>query len=237
MNAQKNDTAEKTSKNNIDWKQIGRFISIIVKLFSHLTETFKKLNVGPEVLGWITGDGKDVFEKSFVVPLARRYSGVGAGFKNWPAICQVQDWCLRMVLARVDVKSDLGINLQTAFPYCFCETEMKGPVPLSVLQETARQNNIKLNWNISEPEEYLYWMDALNDFNIPSIYGCWSQEHYTKDGNPNTWVLFSEEFGQQLEFGKVVEFKGQKYFVAELLESRGMDECCLVPVECININS
>lgn len=57
----------------IDWKQIGRFVALIVKLFSHLTETFKKVGVGPEILEWITGDGKEVFEKEFLVPLALRF--------------------------------------------------------------------------------------------------------------------------------------------------------------------
>lgn len=57
----------------INWKQIGRFVSILVKLFSHITDVFKMLKVGPEILEWITGDGKVVLEKEFLIPLALRF--------------------------------------------------------------------------------------------------------------------------------------------------------------------
>ncbi len=55
------------------WKQIGQFVSILVQLFTHITSVFKLMRVGPEILEWITGDGKEVFEKEFLMPLALRF--------------------------------------------------------------------------------------------------------------------------------------------------------------------
>lgn len=74
MNAEQANTAEKTAS-KIDWRAIGRFVAIMVKLFSHVTEVFKKIGTGPEILEWITGDGKEVFEKQFLMPLAIRFGG------------------------------------------------------------------------------------------------------------------------------------------------------------------
>jgi len=215
-----------------------------VKLFSHLTETFKKLNVGPEVLEWVTGDGKDVFEKSFVVPLARRYSGVGAGFKNWQAICKIDDWHLRMALTKVYIKSDLGIKLQTAFPECFSGDKVRGPVSLSALQEVAREENVRSKNDWGNPEECLWTLDALRDLGVPCLTGCWDyNSHRTHLEYSADWILFDDSFPRPDHFGEVVEFKGEKYFVAELdiwpagPNHRTDHWCCLVPVECIDTNS
>jgi len=215
-------------------------VSVIVKLFSHLTVTFKKLNVGPEILEWITEDGKEVFENCFLIPLARRYSKIEAGFKNWPAICTIDNWCLRMAIARVDIKSEWGVRLQTAFPECFTGEKVNGPVPLSALQEVARDNNVKYNHREEAPGIFLFTMDALEDLSVPNLIGCWDPEsHKTHLAYSTRWILFEDNFPRPDHFGEMVMYKGEKYFVAELDvwpgPNRKADQwCCLVPIECID---
>jgi hypothetical protein len=42
-----------------DWKYIGRFVGTLVQLFTIISATFKKAEVGLEVIEWLVGSGKD----------------------------------------------------------------------------------------------------------------------------------------------------------------------------------
>ena len=48
-------------KTKLNWKEIGRFVSVLVQLFTIITGVFKKAKVGPEVIDWLLGSGKNFF--------------------------------------------------------------------------------------------------------------------------------------------------------------------------------
>lgn len=221
---------EQGSTKSIDWKQIGRFISVIVKLFSNISEIFKKHQLGPEILDWITGSGKEIFENEFLIPLAVRSSCVRSRFKDWHEICRIDDWNLRMALARVDMASDMGHKLQRAFPECFTDTETQGPIPLSVLKEEASRRSQE-DYRASH---YRWWvdLDIAKDYNIPftRIYVLDDEGQGNRKGLPQ---LRDEDITDgMVDFGEIVTYKRQKYLV---IEDNG-DTVCLSPVECFDLS-
>jgi hypothetical protein len=223
----------------IDWKQIGRFISIIVKLFSHLTETFKKLNVGPEILEWITGDGKEIFETEFLVPLTARYTKKDAIFKNWPEICKIKDWNLMVVLSRVEPKSEVGQKLRKAFPECFNPNriETHGPVPWSLLvvrgKDEAAQRGVEY-----DPQD-LSALGVLEEFDLPYQHVSLAEENYRRYGRENGWHLLPE-LADNCDFGKVVKWNNHDYVSVSPFGPKydWIDgETVFVPAECIDLNT
>ena len=218
-----------STEKGIDWKQIGRFISIIVKLFANLSDVFKKHQIGPEILEWIIGAGKQIFENEFLVPLAVRYSCIRSRFKNWSEICKIEDWNLRAALTRVDMSSDAGHKLQRAFPECFTDVNQPGPIPLSVLKDEAAQRSREFRHS-----HYNWWVDLeiANDYNIPftRIYVI------DDDGKGNGQNLVQLQVGDvtegKIEFGEVVVYKSHRYLI---IEDNGYT-ICLSPVECFDIN-
>src|SRR3989338_2565146 len=57
----------------IDWKQFGQFLKMVIDLFKVITQTFKAMKIGPEILEWVTGTGQKKFTEQFLVPLGTAY--------------------------------------------------------------------------------------------------------------------------------------------------------------------
>lgn len=53
-------------KKELDWKGIGQFISFLVNVFAIIRDTFKGMNIGIEIIQWLTDGGKEIFEKSLI---------------------------------------------------------------------------------------------------------------------------------------------------------------------------
>jgi hypothetical protein len=51
-------------KKSLNWNELGRFIAILVSIYTLITETFKKLRIGIEICAWLIGDGKEKFVAS-----------------------------------------------------------------------------------------------------------------------------------------------------------------------------
>lgn len=51
------------SDKKLDWKLIGQCVAVVVRLFGTITAAFKKLAVGPEILDWLDGSGRDYFKR------------------------------------------------------------------------------------------------------------------------------------------------------------------------------
>lgn len=64
-------TEKKVQK--IDWKQLGQFVAILVRLYSVVSEHFKRLKIGLEILEWLDNEGKDYFH-GMIIDLASEYS-------------------------------------------------------------------------------------------------------------------------------------------------------------------
>lgn len=231
--------ARKVCGMKIDWKQIGRFVSIIVKLYSHLTETFKKVNVGPEILEWATSKGKEVFEKEFLVPLADRYSETDKPFfKVWPEICKINDWNLMVALSRADLKSELGRRLRRGFPECFTENalETHGPVPWSLLVVRGKDEAARKGETHAQD---LWGLGILDEFNLPHETISITDENYQRYGRGNEW-LFVPELAGKCGFGKVAKWNNHDYVsVSPCDQSNDWcdGETVLVPAECIDLNA
>ncbi len=52
-------------KKTLNWKEVGRFFSVLISVFTIIRDTLKKMEVGVEILEWlIWGDGKEFFNKT-----------------------------------------------------------------------------------------------------------------------------------------------------------------------------
>lgn len=50
-------------KKELDWKGVGQFVAFLVSVFAIVRDTFKKMKINPEIIPWLTEDGKEIFEK------------------------------------------------------------------------------------------------------------------------------------------------------------------------------
>jgi hypothetical protein len=50
-------------KKELDWKGVGQFVAFLVSVFAIIRDTFKKMEIGIEIIPWFTGDGKKIFER------------------------------------------------------------------------------------------------------------------------------------------------------------------------------
>lgn len=48
-------------RTELDWKELGRFVSMIVDLFATIRDTFKEKGIGIEIIPWLLGRGKEEF--------------------------------------------------------------------------------------------------------------------------------------------------------------------------------
>lgn len=144
-------------------------------------------------------------------------------FRNWSAICEIQDWCLKMVLARVDLDSDEGKRLQTAFPECFTREESRGPIPVSILMGYARQQSSRSG---EGGAKYLEFSGALEYFNVPFItllidrdsdLGLYHAARISEGELREIGLVYEGWIGEPLDeyFGRIVEYQNHKYFIAQ----------------------
>jgi hypothetical protein len=55
---------EKGTMKKLDWKGVGQFVSVCVKLSTIIIAVFKKMKVGIEIMGWLAEDGKKYLEEA-----------------------------------------------------------------------------------------------------------------------------------------------------------------------------
>jgi hypothetical protein len=60
-------------KKDFDWKEMGRFVSFLVSLFTVIRDTLTKIGVGLEIIPWLVGDGKEIFVEKFLKPLGNNW--------------------------------------------------------------------------------------------------------------------------------------------------------------------
>ncbi len=46
---------------------------MVIDLFKLITQTFKEMKIGPEILEWVTSAGQKTFTEQFLVPLGKAY--------------------------------------------------------------------------------------------------------------------------------------------------------------------
>jgi hypothetical protein len=75
----------------IDWKQFGQFLSMVVKLFTAVTDTFRAMKVGPEILEWVTGPGEKIL-KAKLRELAQEFQNAFAAKHSPGILAQIKAW-------------------------------------------------------------------------------------------------------------------------------------------------
>src|SRR3989344_3368272 len=61
------------SKKQLNWKEMGRVFSVFLDLFRIIRDTFAAHGIGPEIISWVTGEGKDAFVEEFLKPLGEQF--------------------------------------------------------------------------------------------------------------------------------------------------------------------
>lgn len=52
-------------KRESSWKDLGRFNSTLLNLFAIIREVLAGMEIGIEIVGWLVGEGKEVFAENF----------------------------------------------------------------------------------------------------------------------------------------------------------------------------
>lgn len=60
-------------KRDLNWKDLGRFNSILLNLFAIVRDVFAGMKIGIEIVGWLVGEGKEVFVEKYLKPLGAEY--------------------------------------------------------------------------------------------------------------------------------------------------------------------
>ena len=62
-----------SNKRGLNWKEVGRVFSVFLNLFGIIRNTFTAQGIGLEIIGWVTGEGKDKFIEEFLKPLGEQF--------------------------------------------------------------------------------------------------------------------------------------------------------------------
>lgn len=150
--------------------------------------------------------------------------------KNWSAICGIQDNLMRMAIALVDLETEEGQQLAQTLSQYFTETESDGPIPLSAMLQLELK---QLGRDLLGGEGQIHHFDengVLTDFQIPHT------RYKTTEGTYEFDILPEDISYDSLCFGKVINWRGKKLFVAEYYPERSFMEVVLCPAEMIYID-
>jgi hypothetical protein len=161
--------------------------------------------------------------------------------KDWNAIRYVAQINPAMagVLANLDIDNQSPITQQiiAAFPDCFREEPVTGPVPLSCIRAMAIKacKEQARTWELKDQDDD-YWASlpqsfgVLNELNLPYV-------TYVTSSNADRYRELPMLPEPYREFGPTAEqwccwtIDGQTYLVAENNQNSGVEEIVLVPVE------
>ena len=155
-------------------------------------------------------------------------------FKNWPEICKLAnvDRLLMHCLALLDLQSPLASRVAAAFPEYFSETEVRGPVPWSVLQQMGRDMA-----DLPHPELGHEWMvdsGVFEKLNLPVL--VFRTPRWHKNDGYEDAELFPEEHWYT-KTGFVVNIHGRDAVVVQNDDSHTIAGIVyLVPAECIRLD-
>lgn len=156
-------------------------------------------------------------------------------YKNWPEICELgrRNVRLMMAVATIDMKDPLAARLVDAFPKCFSEAEVHGPIPLSVLREYARRSGFEEDGNLNG-EDHLVFYHATHHYSIPVVEFAYMDNW--RDGHDiltdvKASPLPNAEWAT-LHTGDLLAYEGAQYVVVD----KDDEFFCIAPTECIEVN-
>ena len=140
-------------------------------------------------------------------------------YRNWKAICRINDVNLRMALSLV---KDLTVleGLRKGFPGCFSAKQLSDPmVPASVLRR--RSYEASLADNRGEPEALAwdtelgwYNFNLLREFDIPK--GPWWSDSLDSQHDPVPTEIKRQLVGQVIGCSMKVIWQGEEYLASYL---------------------
>lgn len=157
-------------------------------------------------------------------------------YKNWPAICELgqEDRMLMLAAATLDMsRTDfLARNIMAAFPECFSEKETRGPVPWSVMRETAMKNASKDGGSPSAGIEYMESFHVHRDLGLPAFgFGTTDQ---ALQAYPELLQMLPSTIDPLAAVGKIVTWHDKQFVVIE--NNDECDEIWIVPAECVALD-
>jgi hypothetical protein len=119
-----------------------------------------------------------------------------------------QNQLLMILIATIDLATDLGKRLATAFPECYSETPVQAPIPLSVLRHESYEL-YKKEYPGQARDEVLTSYDSLTPHNIPYI----SFDTMGRGLTGGDLERLPDGIDVKSKLGDVVEHKGGKWVV------------------------
>ncbi len=163
-------------------------------------------------------------------------------FKNWPAICELgkKDRLMMMVVATLDLanKNESTQRIIAAFSECFSETEVRGPIPWSILQHTGSQSAGEYGARESSGKDLLITFGALEKFDIPYQIFYYFPDRIS-DGDRKEGVLpITDELSEEdPTVGRLIKWRGKSWVIVEDGHDADPASLGIAPVECIDLNS
>jgi hypothetical protein len=154
-------------------------------------------------------------------------------FKNWAEICKLGevDRMLMMAIATIDLDAN-GIHVHqliSAFPQCFSDEKVSGPIPLSVIRRTAQMNYSGDPAFQHECGDYPVSHRGVPDW-VPVVTYDKSGRNVVGSNQPR----LPTEIDPNAKQGGIVTWGGRKFVVLENNEE--CDELSIAPTECIDVN-
>lgn len=60
-------------KKQADWPEMGKFVGAIVELYTLMRNILTDMGIGLEIIGWLTGEGREKFVEEFLKPLGEKF--------------------------------------------------------------------------------------------------------------------------------------------------------------------
>ncbi len=150
-------------------------------------------------------------------------------YKNWKAICKIEDTQFMLAFALLNLETEFGKTACERFPEYFSDEEQLGPVPLSALKATAWENN---DDGHEEPEKYLISYRAIpEDWPIINFGDADTLNGYRNSG----FQLIPEELKEACSFGKIYKWGEKELVLMELNYTEG-EEWWFVPAELVDVD-
>jgi len=149
-------------------------------------------------------------------------------FKNWPAICAIQDKFVKWALAMLNLHSDVGKRFAEQLPEYFTTDEVFGSVPLSVIRKQAHENAVHCG-DDGSGEEHPCSYGAIPIWIPVFTFDKFGRKQVSCDA-PN----LPSEISPDAEQGEVVTWEGKKFVVLENNES--CEELHIAPAELIDVD-
>lgn len=164
-------------------------------------------------------------------------------FKNWPAICELgkKDHLMMIVVATLNLtKRDPYVDrVIAAFPECFSNTYLTGPIPWSILVQDSFDSILargKDAETASMGKFFLECTGTLKKYNIP-YQEFWFDESFIDQNDRRRGILpLPENIDAAVAVGTCVKWLGKDYVVVENRQTGDPnDDICIAPAGCVDM--